>query len=62
MFCLEAKEGGEDPYAVVTGMFHVNTLSTKVLFDDGAMHSFINPATAKRIACVSEEMDVQLSV
>ena len=62
MFFLEAEEGGEDPHAVVLGMFPVNTLSTKVLFDAGATHSFINLATAKRIACVLEEMDVQLCV
>ena len=62
MFCLEAEEGGEDPRTVVSGMFTVNALSTKVLFDAGATHSFINPATVKRIACVPEEMNVQLCV
>jgi len=47
VFCVEVKEGDEDPQAVVSGMFTVNALSTKVLFDAGATHSSINPATAK---------------
>jgi len=40
----------------------VNTLPTRVLFDAGATHSFINPTTAKQIACAVEEMDVHLYV
>jgi len=59
---LEAEEGSEDPHAVVSGMFLVNTLPTKVLFDTGATHSFINLATAKRIACTVEDMNVHLCV
>jgi len=47
VFCLEAEEGSEDPHVVVSGMFPMNTLLTKVLFDAGATHSVINPATAK---------------
>jgi len=43
----EAEEGGEDPHAIVSGMFTVNALSTKVLFDAGATQSFINLASAK---------------
>ena len=43
-------------------MFVINTLSTKVLFDAGATHSFINLAIAKQMACSLEEMDVQLCV
>jgi len=62
VFCLEAEEGDEDPHAVVSGMFLVNTLPTKVLFDAGATHSFINPATAKQIACVVEDLNMHLCV
>jgi len=47
---------------MVSSMFLVNTLPTKVLFDVGATHSFINPATAKRIACAIEDMNVHLCV
>jgi len=62
VFCLEAEEGGEDPHAVVSGMFPVNALSTKVLFDAGATHSFINPTTTKQMGCSAEEMDMHLCV
>jgi len=56
------EEESEDPHAVL-GTFVVNTLpTTKVLFDAGATHSFINHATAKQIAYDLEEMDVQLCV
>jgi len=48
VYCIEVgEEESEDPYAVVSGAFVVNTLPTKVLFDAGATHSFINPAIAK---------------
>jgi len=47
VLCLEAEEGGEDPHAVVSGMFTMNALSTKVLADAGVTYSFINTATAK---------------
>jgi len=43
-------------------MFIVDTLPTRVLFDAGAAHSFINPKTVKRIACPLNEMDIQLCV
>jgi len=43
-------------------MFPVNTLSTKILFYASAMHSFINPANAKQMACAIEEIDVHLCV
>jgi len=43
-------------------MFLVNALSTKVLFNAGATHSFINPTTAKQMACTAEEMDMHLYV
>ena len=43
VFRLEAEEGSEDPHSMVSGRFSVNTLPTKVLFDAGATHSFINP-------------------
>ena len=43
-------------------MFPMNTLSTKVLFDAGTTHSFINPTTVKQMACAVEEMDVHLYV
>ena len=46
----------------MSGMFPVNTLPTKVLFDAGTTHSFINPVTAKRIACAVEDMNVHLCV
>jgi len=62
VFCLEAKEEGEDPQAVLSGMFSVNAILTKVLFDAGATHSFINPANAKQMAYAVEEMDVHLCV
>jgi len=59
---LEAEEGSEDPHAVVSSMFPMDTLPTKVLFDASATHSFINAATAKRIACAVEDMNVHLCV
>ena len=60
---MEAEEErDEDPHAVVSGTFVVNTLPTKVLFDTGGMHSFVNPTTIARMACVLEELDVQLCV
>jgi len=48
----------EDPHAVVLGTFLVNTLPIRVLFDAGATHSFINTATARRLACLLDKMDV----
>jgi len=62
VFCIEAKEGNEDPHPVVSGMFLMNTLPTRVLFDVGATHSFINLTTAKQIACVVEDITVHLCV
>ena len=62
MFCIEAKEGSEDPHAMVSGMFPVNTSPTRVLFDAGATHSFINTATVKQIADGVKDMNVQLCV
>jgi len=44
------------------GMFIVDTLPTKVLFDAGATHFFVNPTTATRMACAFKELDVQLCV
>jgi len=38
-------------------MFIMNAPSTTILFDAGATHSFINPATTKQIDCNPEEMD-----
>jgi len=52
----------KDPHAVVSGTFLINTLPTWILFDAGATHSFINPATSRRLACLLDEMDVQLCV
>jgi len=40
----------------------VNALSTKVLFDAGATHSFIKPTTTKQMASSAEEMDMHLCV
>jgi len=59
---LEAEEGSENPHSMVLGMFPVNTLPTKVLFDASASRSFINPAIVKRIACAVEDMNVHLCV
>ena len=47
---------------MVSGTLLVNHFSTRVLFDAGATHSFINPATRKRLACKLDEMDMQLCV
>jgi len=46
----------------VSGTLLVNHISTRVLFNVGVTHSFINPTTAKRLACELDEMDVQLCV
>ena len=63
LYCLEAEEeGDEDPHAVVSGTFVVNTIPVKVLFDAGATHSFINPTIAAQMICVLEELDVCLCV
>jgi len=47
---------------MVLGTLLVNHLSTRVLFSAGTTHSFINPATTKRLAYKLDEMDVQLCV
>jgi len=44
------EEENEDPHVVVLGALLVNHLFTRVLFDAGTTHSFINPTTAKRLA------------
>jgi len=63
VYCIGAvEEESQDPHAVVSGTFVMNTLPTKVLFDADSTHSFINPTTAKEIACPLEEIDVQLCV
>jgi len=62
VFCLEVGEEDEDPHVVVSGMFPVNTFPTKVLFDAGATHSFINCAIAKQIVCAVEDLNVHLCV
>ena len=64
VYYLKARQEEEtqDPHAVVSGTLLVNHLFTRVLFDTGTTHSFINPETAKRLACELEEMDVQLCV
>ena len=56
------EEETEDPHTVVSGTLIVNHLFTQVLFDSGATHSFINLATAKRLAYELDEMDVELCV
>ena len=60
VYCLEAeeKEETEDPHTVVSGTLIANHFFTWVLFDAAATHSFINPTTAKRLACEPDEMDV----
>jgi len=50
---VEEEEETGDPYTVVLGTLLVNYVLT---------HSFINPATAKRLACEPDEIDVQLCV
>ena len=45
---------------MVSGTLDVNTLPTRVLFNASATHSFINPATVKRLTCKLDEMDVRL--
>jgi len=63
VYCIEAREEeGEDPHVAVLGAFVMNTLPTKVLFNANVTHSFINPETAKWIACHLDEMDMQLCV
>jgi len=63
VYCLEAEdEGDEDPHAVVSGTFVVNTIPVKVLFNPGATHSFINPTIAAQMTCVLEELKVCLCV
>jgi len=60
VYCLEAgeEEEIEDPHTVVSGTLLVNHLFARVLFEANATHSFINPATAKRVACKFDEMEV----
>jgi len=63
VYCLEpGEEETEDHHAVVSGTLLVNHLSTRVLFDAGATYSFINRATAKRLAYKRNEMDMQLCI
>jgi len=63
VYCIETEEDvNEDPHDVVSSTFLVNTLPTRSSFDAGATHSFMNPATAERLACLLDEMDVQLCV
>ena len=59
VYWLEAREEDiEDPRVVVSGTLLVNHLFTRVLFDAGATHSFINSTTTKRLACKLDEMNV----
>ena len=46
----------------MSSMFPMNTLPTRVLFDAGVTHSFINPTTANQIACAIKDMNVHLCV
>jgi len=72
VFCLEVEEEEKEPneegkeskdlHTVVTGTLLVNHVFYQVLFDYGAMHSFINPVIAKRLTCKSDDMDVQLCI
>jgi len=63
VYCIEAQEDVDgDPHNVVAGTFLVNAFTTRILFDAGATHSFVNSATAKRLACHLNEMNVQLCV
>jgi len=48
VYHIEAEEDvNEDPHAVVSGTFLVNTLPTRILFDTSTTYSFINPTTVK---------------
>ena len=47
---------------MVSGTLIVNHVFTRVLFDAGATRSFINPVTAKRLACEHDEIDIHLCV
>jgi len=64
LYCLEGREEEteDDPHAMLSGTIFVNHLSTQVLFNVGVTHSFINPATANRLACKLDDMDMQLCV
>jgi len=63
VFCLEAEEeGDEDPHAIISGMFLVNTVPVTVLFDAGATHSFVNPVAAARMDLKFENLDVPLGM
>ena len=63
VFCLEAEEeGDEDPHAIISGMFLVNTVPVTILFDAGATHSFVNPVAAARMNCKFENLEVPLGV
>jgi len=63
VYCLKVEEDEpEDPHTVVSGPLSVNHVFTRVLFDTSTVHSFINPVTAKRLACKLDEMNVQLCV
>ena len=59
MYYREAgEEELEGPRAIVLGTLLINHLFTRVLFDTGATHSFINLVTSKRLACKPEDVDV----
>jgi len=60
---LEAgEEEIEDPHIVASGTLLVNHIFTRVLFDAGATHSFINPTTANKLVSELDEMDMQLGL
>ena len=50
MFALTDKEAQETP-TVITGTLLINGNSAKVLFDSGAMHSFISNIFDKSLGC-----------
>ena len=44
------------------GIFFVNSISAKILFDSGASHSFISQSFMRRLNLMSEFLDNPLSV
>jgi len=61
VFSLEGAEA-ENPTCVVTGTILVSNLYAHVLFDSGAIHSFVNPEFAKKLSDKPNEMDILLHV
>ena len=61
MFCLEGDEA-ENLATTVSGTLLLKHLYAHVVFDSGAIHSFVNPVFVKKLASKPHGMDVQLYV